>query len=486
MANINAAAGVTVVAGSTSDDTITLTDAIGANSIDGNGGADTLTLNNAADTFVAQVATLAYDEANDTWTVAGASLTEGFTSVTLADGVTIEAGVASEGIIQPASVNSGAAATLTTINSYDWDGADAAVNAFTAASIVSVDGQNIATVGSNFVNADGAFTVNSGAQTVTFTANTAAIAAQGNVGDDASFSYEVVVANAAGTETRTVTVTYTAEIPFTTGDDTWEAGTGAAANVDENSDFGGEDLGNDTFNGNDEDNTITAGLGNDTLIGGNGDDVLDGGAGSNVIRGGNGTDTIIVTGATATDANTLGGGAGADNITGGAGADTLFGGNGDDTNLDGGAGNDVINGGAGEDTLVGNTGDDELRGGDGDDNLDGGAGADELRGGAGDDVVNGGAGSDMMYVSLGNDTMDGGADDDTFILRDDSGATLINNFTTGDKLNVEGLGYNDLADVLAIAYQTSAGVVLDIDADTTVTLASLTLADLDASDFDFA
>ncbi|MFV1462742.1 calcium-binding protein [Phaeobacter sp. JH57H2] len=479
MANINAATTVAVVAGTTSDDAITLTDAIATNgAIDGNGGADTLVLNNAADTFVALAAGLTYTEATDTWAVSAQALTEGFTSVTLSDGVTVEAGVASEGIIQPTAVNSGAAATLTTINSYDWDGAAAAVNAFTAASIVSVDGQDIATVGSNFVNADGAFSVNSGAQTVTFTANTAAIAAQGNVGDDASFSYEVVVANAAGTETRTVTVTYEATIPFTTGDDTWNASAGAA-NIDET---GTTDEGNDTFNGDDQGNDITAGLGNDTLIGGNGDDTLDGGDGVNVIRGGNGDDQISNGN---DDGSILGGGAGADTITGGSGADIIFGGNGDD-NLDGSAGNDVINGGAGEDTLVGDDGNDTLRGGDGDDNLQGGNGVDELRGGAGDDVVNGGAGADMMYVSLGNDTMDGGADDDTFILRDDSGATLINGFTTGDKLNVEGLGYNDLADVLAIAYQTSAGVVLDIDADTTVTLAGLTLGDLDASDFDFA
>ncbi|UWS10152.1 hypothetical protein [Phaeobacter inhibens] len=71
MANINAATGTVVVAGTTGDDAVTLlVDAIGANSIDGNGGADTLVLNNAADTFVAQAGgTLAYDDATDTWTV---------------------------------------------------------------------------------------------------------------------------------------------------------------------------------------------------------------------------------------------------------------------------------------------------------------------------------------------------------------------------------------------------------------------------------
>lgn len=482
MANINAATGTVVVAGTTGDDAITLlVDAIGANSIDGNGGADTLVLNNAADTFVAQAgAGLAYDEATDTWTVSTASLTEGFTSVTLADGVTVEAGVASEGIIQPTAVNSGAAATLTTINSYDWDGAASSVNAFTAASIVSVDGQDIATVGANFVNADGAFTVNSGAQTVTFTANTAAIAAQGNVGDDASFSYEVVVANAAGTETRTVTVTYEATIPFTTGDDTWNASEGSK-DIDETATT---DEGNDTFNGDDQDNDIEAGEGNDTIIGGNGDDTLEGGDGVNVIRGGNGDD-VITNGDD--DGSILGGGAGADDITGGTGADMIFGGNGDDGNLDGGAGNDVINGGAGDDTLVGGAGDDTLKGGDGDDVIGAASGSNELRGGAGEDTVTGGTGADMIYTSLGGDNLTGGAGDDTFVLKAGTGATTITDFGTGaDKLNVEELGYNDLADVLAVAYETNAGVVIAIDADTTVTLTGETLGGLAAADFDFA
>ncbi|MFV1594623.1 calcium-binding protein [Phaeobacter sp. JH20_36] len=489
MANINVPTGETFVAGTTGDDAVTLTDAVtfaAASTLEGNGGADTLTLEgNSLSTLLAGAnADVSYDSTTDTWTLddddtAGfaASLEGGFTSVTFNDGATLEAGVASSGVINPAAGDAdGTPSDLSTTFSYDWDGADASRTQFDATSIVSVDGQAIATVGNNFTNASGAFAITNGTD-LAFTANSAALTAQGNVGDDATFSFEVVLSD--GTNTQTVTVTFEAEIPFTTGNDVWNAAEGSA-DIDETATT---EAGNDTFNGDDQDNDIEAGLGDDTLIGGNGDDTLEGGDGANVLRGGNGDD-VLSTGDD--DGNILGGGAGADDITGGAGDDIIFGGNGDDTNLNGGDGDDIINGGDGEDTLIGGDDNDTLRGGDGDDNLDGGLGNDELRGGAGDDVVNGGDGSDMMYVSLGNDTMDGGNGDDTFILRDDSGATTINNFATGDKLNVEGLGYNDLADVLAVAYETSEGVTLAIDADTTVLLDGLTLADLDASDFDFA
>ncbi|AUQ64818.1 calcium-binding protein [Phaeobacter inhibens] len=483
MANINANATTTVVAGTTGDDAITLAAALGANNIDGNGGADTLTLNNAGDTLdaLATVA-LAYASGTDTWTVGGASLTEGFTTVTTVDGAVLEAGVASEGTTNlPTAIAGGTGtANISSAFDYSWTGAAVTTTALTIGiaateySLVSVDGTAVGAA--NFSNADGQFNVTG--SNVAFTPNTAAIAAQGNVGDTASFTYDVVVEHNTTGEQSTVSVTYSQEIDYTTGNDTF---TGTDA-VDTEDGLAGDDM----ISGGEGNDALTGNAGNDTLLGENGNDNLNGGTGNNVIRGGNGDDTIVVTGAAATDSNTLGGGAGADNITGGAGSDTLFGGNGDDSNLDGGLGNDVVNGGAGDDALVGNDGNDTLRGGDGDDNLQGGNGVDELRGGAGNDTYDGGAGADMMYVSLGDDIMDGGAGDDTFILRDDSGNTLINNFATGDKLNVEDLGYNDLADVLAVAYQTNAGVVIGIDADTTVTLDSLTLADLDASDFDFA
>jgi len=84
----------------------------------------------------------------------------------------------------------------------------------------------------------------------------------------------------------------------------------------------------DGNNGND---TITGGSGNDTLIGNNGNDMILGGAGTDAVFGGNGND----------------------NIDGGRGTDTELLGSGDDVAAwDPGEGNDIIDGGVGHDTLA--------------------------------------------------------------------------------------------------------------------------------------
>ncbi|MFD1729814.1 calcium-binding protein, partial [Rhizobium viscosum] len=51
-----------------------------------------------------------------------------------------------------------------------------------------------------------------------------------------------------------------------------------------------------TGTGNDLDNIVTGGLGNDVLHGGNGNDILIGGAGADVLNGGAGTDTVSYAG----------------------------------------------------------------------------------------------------------------------------------------------------------------------------------------------
>ena len=98
---------------------------------------------------------------------------------------------------------------------------------------------------------------------------------------------------------------------------------------------------------------LSGGIGADSLIGDDGDDYLSGGAGNDV-------------------------------LSGGIGADSLIGDNGDDY-LSGGAGNDVLSGGLGNDVLVGDEGSDYLIGESGGDILSGGAGLDVLYGGGGAD-----------------------------------------------------------------------------------------------------
>nr|WP_324730758.1 calcium-binding protein [Pseudomonas sp. IT1137] len=207
----------------------------------------------------------------------------------------------------------------------------------------------------------------------------------GGAGND---TYEVtdlgdVVFELAGEGTDTV---WTSLASYTLG-----------ANV-ENLFFGG--IGNFTGAGNELDNTIGGGAGNDTLIGGAGNDTLIGGTGNDTLIGGTGNDTLI-------------GGAGNDTLIGGAGADTMAGGAGNDTyevtDLGdvvielAGEGTDTVRtsltsytlganvenlnfDGSGNFTGIGNALDNTIVGGAGDDTLIGGAGADTMVGGAGNDT----------------------------------------------------------------------------------------------------
>ena len=210
---------------------------------------------------------------------------------------------------------------------------------------------------------------------------------------------------------------------------------------------------NYTLKGDNADNILTAGAGNDTLDGGDGDDKLDGGAGDDVLNGGAGDDV-------------LNGDAGNDIIRAGAGNDTIINGSGYNYNYTGGGGEDVYDGGAGIDTLitgmisgswhgdyideinlttgsagglgsdfhrdellnienvtyvgaldtqiVGDGGANELTGSTGVDTIDGRAGADTLSGGDGNDTIYGGEGNDRLEGAGGNDTLTGGSGSDTF------------------------------------------------------------------------
>ena len=89
-----------------------------------------------------------------------------------------------------------------------------------------------------------------------------------------------------------------------------------------------------TINGNDNDNTIYCGMGNDKLYGWSGKDILYGGVGNDTLYGGAGNDLLF----------------------GEFGSDKLFGEAGDDT-LNGGAGSDTLTGGAGKDVFYYSSGD---------------------------------------------------------------------------------------------------------------------------------
>ncbi len=109
------------------------------------------------------------------------------------------------------------------------------------------------------------------------------------------------------------------------------------------------------------------------LTGDNGEDFIAGGAGDDTISAGGEEDWVAA-------------GAGDDVIDGGSGDDRLFAGDGDD----------VVEGGSGKDFLVGGAGDDVLNGGDGDDTFVIGVGD-------GNDTIDGGTGSKDTIVITNED-----------------------------------------------------------------------------------
>ena len=179
----------------------------------------------------------------------------------------------------------------------------------------------------------------------------------------------------------------------------------------------------------------------DGLFGDSGNNALTAGPVKSVVSGGEGADTL-----TASDGSTLLlGGSGDDEIAGGAGDDTAFGGDGDDE-ISGGAGDDEIDGNGGTDTAVyaGNAADygfamdgdalivtDAAAGGtdgvdEGSDSLTGieylafadltvavAELAADVTGTSGDDsLLNDSEGAEVIRALAGNDTMEGGHGDD--------------------------------------------------------------------------
>ncbi len=186
--------------------------------------------------------------------------------------------------------------------------------------------------------------------------------------------------------------------------------------------------------GDDKDNDLTGGAGNDTieglegsdkLSGLAGNDFLDGGIGADAMTGGKGNDTFVIDDAGDTVAELKG--EGTDTIqtvididlTGASFKDQDI----ENVTVTDAAGHSVT-GNALNNALVGGGGADKLDGGDGNDTLDGGNGDDVLSGGKGNDALIGGEGNDRLDGGLGNDTMTGGGGNDTYVV--DSGKDKVN------------------------------------------------------------
>ncbi len=125
-------------------------------------------------------------------------------------------------------------------------------------------------------------------------------------------------------------------------------------------------------------------------------------------------------------------------------------------------------------TEIGTTGDDILTGTAAADVLIGGTGADELNGGGGDNRLSGGAG------------------DDVFVFQDNGGTDVVIDFENDpggqDVLDVSAFDFANLAAVQVVAAATGPGgddLLITLDADDSILLEDVALADLTADDFLF-
>lgn len=212
-------------------------------------------------------------------------------------------------------------------------------------------------------------------------------------------------------------------------------------------------------------NVIT-GSGNDTINGNGVSNAIRTGGGNDVANGRNGNDTIF-------------GGSGHDNLIGSNGNDRLVGGN----------GNDRLSGENGRDRLEGQDGNDNLIGGGGADRIFGGAGFDQLSGGGGQDRLHGGGGRDRLFGGAGNDVMTGGNNHDVFIFTDGHGHDRILDFTasfSSERIDLSGVSsIQHFVSLKDSSVQTSRGVRITTDDDSSILLVDVQLSSLGDDDFIF-
>lgn len=189
---------------------------------------------------------------------------------------------------------------------------------------------------------------------------------------------------------------------------------------------------NDSITGDASDNILTGGAGVDSLVGGDGNDTIYGGVGADSLWGGLGNDWLqgdddgdTLRGEDGND--TLIGGLANDRLEGGIGNDSVIGSTGDNYTL-GGSGDDTMRGDADDDTIQGEADNDYVTGYSGADSILGGTGDDTILGGNDADVLKGDAGIDRLYGELGNDTLYGGTEADSFYFANGGGDDRIVDF----------------------------------------------------------
>ncbi len=197
----------------------------------------------------------------------------------------------------------------------------------------------------------------------------------------------------------------------------------SSSSIDDDSShlFGG--AGHDTLSGNDSDNIIDAGIGNDFIDAGAGADTINGGVGTDTVTYANSEDAVNVN--LETNINT-GGDAQGDNIS----------------NVEN------IVGSANDDTIIGNSEDNRIEGGAGADTIESGAGTDMITGGAGDDRISGGEGTDAIILN--------GAPTDYTFVKNNDGTTTVTDTRTGDE-NKDGVDIIDGIEKVIFEYTDENG-----------------------------
>lgn len=253
--------------------------------------------------------------------------------------------------------------------------------------------------------------------------------------------------------------------------------------------------GDDTLNGDADNDILYGGKGDDILNGGDGDDTLDGGPGADMLDGGPGSDTASYHHSAAAvlvrlhDARAVRlGDAQGDTLTNiehlvGSDYNDILAGDGEDNVLRGGGGHDDLYGGPAG-------GDDEMYGDDGDDRIFGGRGDDTLTGGEGNDLLKGGPGDDVLIVDGDDmDVVNGGTGDDTFrFFPSDLGGGSIQDFTDGEDVIdlTEFTGINSMDDLDIVSHGDNVRIeVSGTDYLTTIILSDFDMNNLDNADFMF-
>ena len=92
--------------------------------------------------------------------------------------------------------------------------------------------------------------------------------------------------------------------------------------------------------------------------------------------------------------------------------------------------------------------------------------------------------NDTIAGGAGNDTMSGGAGNNTFVFRANLGQDVVTDFTVGsDLLEFRDGNFADAAAALAAAPSSGSDTLITIDANNTVLLKNVSLANLHETDF---